>query len=149
LCLARPLRQTTFASPEDASRALFAAVQRHDERAVTEILGAGTDLVSSDDKVQDTLNRERLVQKYEDMHRMVKETRGDKAHYFRTLSKSAGGFAAIAYPSLYRSSGVMTFIVNHDDVVYEKDLGPNTAKAASAMTTAHLDATWTPAESMP
>jgi hypothetical protein len=43
----------------------------------------------------------------------------------------------------------MTFIVNQDDVVYEKDLGPNTAKAASAMTTTHLDATWTPAESMP
>jgi len=41
LCLARPLSQTTFPSPEDASRALFAAVQRHDERAVTEILGRG------------------------------------------------------------------------------------------------------------
>jgi len=43
----------------------------------------------------------------------------------------------------------MTFIVNQDDVVYEKDLGPKTAKAASAMTTAHLDPTWMPAESMP
>ena len=53
-------------------------------------------------------------------------------YYFRILSKSRGGFAAIAYPALYRSSGVMTFIVNQDDVVYEKDLGPNTGRVASA-----------------
>jgi len=81
LCLARPLSQTTFPSPEDASRALFAAVQRHDERAVTEILGAGTELVSSDDKVQDTLDRERFVQKYQEMHRLVQEPRGVTALY--------------------------------------------------------------------
>jgi len=41
-----------------------------------------------------------------------------------------GGFAALAYPAKYGNSGVMTFIVNHDGVVYEKDLGPNTAKLA-------------------
>src|SRR6202790_517125 len=70
-------------------------------------------------------------------------------YYFRILSKSGGGFAAIAYPALYRSSGVMTFIVNQDDVVYEKDLGPNTARVARAMTTYQADPTWTPAESMP
>ena len=44
-----------------------------------------------------------------------------------------GGFAAIAYPAQYGNSGVMTFIVNHDGVVYEKDLGPDTAKLASAI----------------
>ena len=67
--LARPSSQTTFASPEDASRALLAAVQRHDERAVTEILGTKGELVSSGDKLQDTLERDRFVQKYEQMHR--------------------------------------------------------------------------------
>jgi hypothetical protein len=41
-----------------------------------------------------------------------------------------GGFAALAYPAKYGNSGVMTFIVNQDGVVYEKDLGPNTAKVA-------------------
>lgn len=41
-----------------------------------------------------------------------------------------GGFAVVAYPAKYRSSGVMTFIVNHDGVVYQKDLGPATAKIA-------------------
>ena len=43
-CLAGPLRQTTFPSPDAASRALVAAVQMHDERAVIEILGAGAEL---------------------------------------------------------------------------------------------------------
>ena len=36
-----------------------------------------------------------------------------------------GGFAAIAFPAEYGNSGVMTFIVNHDGVVYSQDLGPN------------------------
>jgi len=45
-----------------------------------------------------------------------------------------GGFAAVAYPAQYGNSGVMTFIVNHDGVVYQRDLGPDTAKLAQAMT---------------
>jgi hypothetical protein len=40
------------------------------------------------------------------------------------------GFAMLAYPAYYGESGVMTFIVNHNGVVYERDLGPNTAKLA-------------------
>ena len=40
----------------------------------------------------------------------------------------------IAYPAKYANSGVMTFIVNHDGVVYEKDLGPDTANVARAIT---------------
>ena len=39
-----------------------------------------------------------------------------------------GGFGMVAYPAQYGSSGVMTFVVNHDGVVYEKDLGPKTAQ---------------------
>ena len=59
-----------------------------------------------------------------------------------TAGKTTGGFALIAYPAEYRSSGVMTFIVTAKDVVYEKDLGANTSALASAMTTFHKDATW-------
>jgi len=44
-----------------------------------------------------------------------------------------GGVALIAYPAQYGASGVMTFIVNHDGVVYQKDLGRKTAEAASAI----------------
>lgn len=47
--------------------------------------------------------------------------------------KMTGGFAFVAYPAEYRSSGVMTFIVNQDGVVYEKDLGPKTKVVAHAM----------------
>jgi hypothetical protein len=57
-------------------------------------------------------------------------------------SKTNGGFAFIAYPAEYRSSGVMTFIITGNGVVYEKDLGPNTPRLANAMTTFHKDATW-------
>jgi Protein of unknown function (DUF2950) len=53
-----------------------------------------------------------------------------------------GGVAFIAHPAAYRSSGVMTFIVGEDDVVYEKDLGPATAKLARAMTDRNPDPTW-------
>src|SRR5208337_693681 len=45
-----------------------------------------------------------------------------------------GGFALVAYPAEYGSSGVMTFIVNQDGVVYQKDLGKETKKIAEAMT---------------
>jgi hypothetical protein len=232
--LAGPLRQTTFPSPDAASRALVAAVQTHDERAVTEILGVGAELVTSGDNVQDTLERDRFVQKYQEMHRL-REPEGVTALYvgaenwpfpiplvsragvwhfdpdagtneiryrrigenevtaigichalvaaetrpgtdteadglvrtvlpnvqhvntvapfhgynFRILSKSDGGFAAIAYPAVYRTSGVTTFIVSQDDVVYEKDLGRKTAALARAIKVYQAGPTWTPAESIP
>jgi len=56
--------------------------------------------------------------------------------------RMTGGFAFVAYPAEYRSSGVMTFIVNGDGTVYEKDLGPNTAAIAKAMKTFNPDSTW-------
>lgn len=235
LCLAAASSQKTFASPDDASRALASAVQEHDEHAVMEILGGGTELISSDDKVEDTLDRERFAQKYQQMHRLVRESGGIttlyigaenwpfpvplvshngvwrfeskvgseeirfrrigenevtaigmcatlvmaeahpgtdpeadrlvktllprvagaskpilfRGYYFHILSNSAGGFSAIAYPAMYRSSGVMTFIVAQNGGVVEKDLGPNTPNIAGAMTSYHPDAAWTPAEWKP
>jgi hypothetical protein len=56
--------------------------------------------------------------------------------------KMIGGFALVAYPASYGSSGIMTFIVNHEGVVYEKDLGPATSAIASKMTKFNPDATW-------
>jgi hypothetical protein len=52
------------------------------------------------------------------------------------------GFALIAWPAKYDYTGVMTFIVNQDGVVYEKDLGPNTAAVAAAIKTFNPDSTW-------
>ena len=232
LSVAGPSSQATFKSAEDASHALFMAVQNDDERGVTAILGAGNELVSSDDDAQDKLDRERFAQKYQEMHRLVRETHGDMllyigaenwpfpvplvsrdgawrfdsdaggqeiryrrigenevtaialchelvaaarhadmanqadgltaavladaktdhkpvplhGYYFRILPRSGNGVAAVAYPAAYRSSGVMTFIINQDDVVHEKDLGPNTTKRGRAMAAYPTDTTWTPAE---
>jgi len=84
-------------------------------------------------------------------------------YYFRMLKKQGkhaqggafdyvvkknqiGGFAVVAYPAAYGNSGVMTFLVNHEGVVYQKDLGKNTAKAAKAMTAFDPDVTWKKAE---
>jgi hypothetical protein len=53
-----------------------------------------------------------------------------------------GGFAILAYPAVYRSSGVMTFIVGQDGVIYQKDLGPNTVELAKAMQEYVRDKTW-------
>ena len=56
--------------------------------------------------------------------------------------KMTAGFAFVAYPAEYRSSGVMTFAVNDSGTIYEKDLGPNTTKLAEAMTAYDPDSTW-------
>jgi hypothetical protein len=57
-----------------------------------------------------------------------------------------GGFAVVAYPADYDSSGIMTFLVNHDGVVYQKNLGDDTEKTAKAMTKYDPDETWKKAE---
>jgi hypothetical protein len=60
--------------------------------------------------------------------------------------KMIGGFALVAYPAEYGNSGVMTFVVNHQGIVYQKDLGPNTARIAGAMTTYNPDQSWSRVE---
>ena len=232
LCLAEASSQTVFASSDEAGRALISAVQQHDERSVTRILGGGDGLIGADDRTEERLERERFVRKYQEMHRWVRESDGTRVlyigaenwpfpiplvsrngqwqfdskagsdeilfrrigenevtaigmcdtlataeahpgrdgeadrlveallpemrspgtaipihgYYFHILPISGSGFAAIAYPAVYRSSGVKTFIVTPDGAVSEKDLGPDTVNIAAAMTTSRIDSTWTPAE---
>ena len=64
------------------------------------------------------------------------------AYDFVVRGQMIGGFAMVAYPAQYGSSGIMTFIVNHDGVVYQKDLGPRTAALAHSMTKFNPDETW-------
>jgi hypothetical protein len=64
------------------------------------------------------------------------------AYSYLAHGKMMGGFALVAYPAQYGVSGVMTFIVNQDGVVYQKDLGPNSAALALAMKEFNPDATW-------
>jgi hypothetical protein len=56
--------------------------------------------------------------------------------------KMIGGFALVAWPASYGNSGVMTFIVNHEGVVYEKDLGPDTPAAVKKITRFNPDKSW-------
>ena len=232
--LAQQSAQPTFQSAESATQTLFQAVQRNDEQDIAKILGGPTELTTSPDKGQDKVDRELFVKKYEEMHRLCREsdgsvtlyigaenwpfpvplvakngtwqfdaeaglkevtvrrigenefsaiaichqfaaagkryhakpgtanladsspaslvarvtgepTSGDpilfQGYYFHVMA-TARGFALIAYPVEYRSSGVMTFVATENDVVYEKDLGSDTAKVAGAMTAFHKDATW-------
>ncbi len=64
------------------------------------------------------------------------------AYDYMVKGKMIGGFAVIAYPASYLSTGVMTFMVNHDGVVYEKDLGKDTVKLAQKISAFDPDETW-------
>jgi hypothetical protein len=236
--LAEQSAQPAFPSAAEATQNLFQAVQSNNEQAIARILGGPTELTSSSDDVQDKLDRQLFVQKYQEMHRVGRETNesvtlyigaenwpfpiplvekngqwrfdsdtgmkealfrrigenefaaiatchefvaaekqyraqphtavladispaslvakaegessGDdpvllNGYYFHVLAgrpNVPGGFALIAYPAQYRSSGVMTFIVTGKDVVYEQDLGADTPTLARAMTAFHKDSTW-------
>jgi len=233
--------QQTFGSAEAAGQSLFQAIERNDEAAIKSVLGCPKELLTSNDEVQDRVDRALFVEKYQQMHRIRREAEGTAmlyigaenwpfpiplveqsgawrfdpdagqkevlfrrigeneltaiatchefvaterhyqaepniaslvdsspeslvakaasgsaggngvrlhGYYFRVLAASAasgtrrGGFVVIAYPAEYRASGVMTFVVTDNDVVYEKDLGANTPALASAMATFHKDSTW-------
>ena len=58
--------------------------------------------------------------------------------------KLTRGFALLARPAEYGKTGVMTFLVNSEGVVWQRDLGPQTAQLAAAITQFNPDSTWTP-----
>jgi hypothetical protein len=269
--LAQQKGQKTFSSAEEASSALATAVQNNDEKAMLDILGPdGKQICSSGDETEDANSRATFAQKYEELHRLVKEPDGTttlyigaenwptpiplvnhgnvwyfdtdagkkeisamrvaqelaaaqkeysakyseyaqkiysdegqhnglywksgqgepqspvgplvasavaegyakgqdmppapfRGYYFRILTrqgkdapggaksylvngKMTGGFAFIAYPAEYRSSGVMTFMVGEDGTVYEKDLGKKTDALAKSMKEYQLNSGWQKAE---
>lgn len=65
------------------------------------------------------------------------------AYSYIIKGKMIGGFAVVAYPAEYGNSGIMTFIVNHDSKVFQKNLGSNTAALAKSMKEYNPDKTWT------
>jgi len=274
--------QKTFSSAEHASNALVTAAQNNDEKAMLDILGPdGKQIVSSGDETEDANSRANFVQRYQEMHRLVKEPDGTtvlyigahnwptpiplvnkgnswyfdtevgkreilyrrigrneistirvcqelvaaekefhsaqhneyaekifsdegqhnglywkaadgepqspigplvasavakgyrkslegaptpyRGYYYHILTrqgrnapggaksyivngKMTDGFAFVAYPAEYRSSGVMTFIVNEDGVVYQKDLGRKTDVLAKAMKEYNPNSSWQKAE---
>ena len=68
---------------------------------------------------------------------------GDKS-YLEANGLMTKGFGAIAWPAIYGKAGVMTFIVNQQGIVFQKDLGEGTAAAAAAITAYDPDDTWDP-----
>jgi hypothetical protein len=73
--------QQTFPSAETATNALFLAVQSANELAVVHILGGSKELISSGDEAEDKLDREQFVQKYQQMHRLVRGSDGTTLLY--------------------------------------------------------------------
>jgi hypothetical protein len=280
--MAQQSGQRTFSSPEEASNALVKAMQSNDEKAMLDILGAdGRQIVSSGDEIEDAQARANFVERYQEMHRLVKEpdgtttlyigaknwpapiplvikgnswyfdtaagkmeilyrrigrnemstirvcqelvaaekeyyamqhseyaakifsdqgqhnglfwkgadgepqspvgplvaaavaegyTKGQggpptpyRGYYYHVLTrqgksapggaksyivngKMTGGFAFVAYPAEYRSSGVMTFIVGEDGLVYQKDLGKKTDALAKATNEYDPNSSWKRAE---
>jgi hypothetical protein len=91
------------------------------------------------------------------------KTKPYNGYYFRTLTAQGpsapkgardyivngmmiGGFAALAWPANYGVTGVQTFLVNHDGIVYEKDLGPETSRLAAAIRAYDPDKSWSVTE---
>jgi hypothetical protein len=70
----------------------------------------------------------------------------DRPNIYVNDGKMTGGFAILAYPAEYGSTGVMTFIVDDDGTVYQRDLGPNTSEATKSMTQFDADSSWQKAE---
>src|SRR5258708_29587497 len=74
--------QKAFSQPENASHALGTAAQSNDEEAMLDILGPdGKQIVSSGDETEDAQSRANFVQKYQEMHRLVKEPAGSTILY--------------------------------------------------------------------
>jgi hypothetical protein len=65
------------------------------------------------------------------------------AYDYNVRGRKVGGFAVVAWPVSYGDTGVMTFMVSHDGVVYQKDLGPGTAARAAAIARFDPDSSWT------
>ncbi len=78
---AQDVQPKTFPSPREATNALLEATQKQDEQALEAVLGAGKEVTSSSDDIQDKLEREQFTQKYQEMHRLVREPDGSTVLY--------------------------------------------------------------------
>ena len=113
----------------------------------------------SDQKVESPVGQLLTLASVEDSVRQTTGPRPFHGYYFRILTRQGRhapggsknyvvngqmteGFAFVAYPAEYRSSGVMTFIVNKDGIVYQKNLGSKTALRAKSLTQYDPDTTW-------
>jgi hypothetical protein len=95
-----------------------------------------------------TEGRPSSLDEFGDFGKVIAANAGDQppvfnGYYYRMLTKS-GSFAILAYPAEYRNSGIMTFFIGKNGVVYQKDLGEKTGGVALAMTEFNLADGWSP-----
>ena len=90
------------------------------------------------------------IEPYHGYHFRILKAQGKHASFgeidYVVKGVMIGGFALVAAPAEYRITGVKTFIVNQDGIVYEKDLGPHTAQAVKEMWRFDPDPSWHPVE---
>jgi len=79
---------------------------------------------------------------YRILTRQGKNAKGGARSYI-VHGEMIGGFAVLAYPARYRQTGIKSFMLNHDGVLYEKDLGKDTASVAARMRAFDPDPSWT------
>lgn len=72
------------------------------------------------------------------------QARGGAMSYVDEKGRMSKGFGLVAYPAKYGESGVVTFVVGPDGIIYQKNLGPKTESIARKMTTVNPDLSWTP-----
>ena len=85
---------------------------------------------------------------YRMLYKQGPNANGGEKEYF-VDGVLTGGFALVAWPADYGSSGVMTFIVNQDGVVFQKDLGEDTATAVDAIQSFDPDGSWSQVQEAP
>jgi len=146
---------TTLASTREASKAdmvrrirrnELAAIQLCSDSAVfvlaVQLFGPTLPSKNAGDKAKETIEPQSVDgYYYRILTRQGTHAPGGARDYILN-GMMTGGFALVAYPAKYGSSGLMTFIVNLDVVVHQKDLGPGTVEIAKSMTEYDPDATW-------
>ena len=131
-----------FASNEGKQDGLYWSVPEGQEPSPLGVLGDFA-------KAAGYTSRSTKPQPFDGYYFRMLSKQGDKAKGgakdYLVGGKMTGGFAVVAYPTDYRGSGIMTFIVNRDGVVYQKDLGEKTADIAAAMAEYNPGDGWTAA----
>jgi len=110
---------------------------------------AGTEEIINRHIGKDELHAVGVCRAFLTTQQLMAEAKGPKpfhGYYFKVLKRQAnsvpGGYALVAYPANWDHSGIMTFIVNQDGKVYQRNLGVKTLRIARAMKVYNPDSTW-------
>ena len=136
--------QKFASSTRHERRALLAAGSRRRDQPARPARGrgAGSGLPAKAQATEDAEPQPFHGYFFKILTRQGKHAPGGKYDYIIN-GNMIGGFALVAWPAEYGETGIMTFIVNQQGRVYQKDLGPKTAKIAAAMKEYNPDKTWT------